>query len=267
MAMGRQERQEGLQRSGATARCAGEEHPAPRGSAAGAARPKGGPSPPEAKPYLDVRTPVTRKAEEPGDLPIDCADNRITPIEIARVARAEVRDTDVVGDLRRTPPLVDPLDERRAGRRLTPGEQHRGAEHRKAAGADRNGSVGVGNDELPGRRATQESGIIACHDASIVRRWGACRGWRPSSCVRGACGRSCPCGPPTSMVEQAPRRAEQGDSLSGHCPKGRIAPVWNVVSVSERVTCTSRIRLRTFCRSSSGASSSSFSTFGISRRS
>jgi len=39
-------------------------------SAAGAARPKGGPSPPEAKPYLDVRTPVTRKAEEPGAAPL-----------------------------------------------------------------------------------------------------------------------------------------------------------------------------------------------------
>ena len=25
-----------------------------------------------------------------------------------------------------------------------------------------------------------------------VRRWGACRGWRPSSCARGACVRSCP---------------------------------------------------------------------------
>ena len=39
-------------------------------SAAGAARPKGGPAPPEAKPYLDVRTPVTRRAEEPGGAPL-----------------------------------------------------------------------------------------------------------------------------------------------------------------------------------------------------
>src|SRR5512139_85690 len=29
-----------------------------------------------------------------------------------------------------------------------------------------------------------------------IRRWGAYRGWRPSSCGRGACGRSCPWCPP-----------------------------------------------------------------------
>ncbi|CAA9368899.1 MAG: hypothetical protein AVDCRST_MAG32-382, partial [uncultured Nocardioides sp.] len=29
-----------------------------------------------------------------------------------------------------------------------------------------------------------------------LRRWGACRGSRPSSCERGACGRSCPWCPP-----------------------------------------------------------------------
>ena len=49
--------------------------------------------------------------------------------------------------------------------------------------------TGAGNDEGP-RRAARAFGAVT------VRRWDACRGWRRSSCVRGACGLSWPWRPP-----------------------------------------------------------------------
>src|SRR5205085_9797476 len=49
-----------------------------------------------------------------GDPLIDIADDRIAPIEIARLACPEIRDPDVVGDLRRAALGVDTSDQRSA---------------------------------------------------------------------------------------------------------------------------------------------------------
>ena len=55
----------------------------------------------------------------------------------------------------------------------------------------------AGQHEDPGRQLGSGSSVCACCARSAwVRRWGAYRGSRPSSCGRGACGRSYPWCPP-----------------------------------------------------------------------
>src|SRR6185295_20339937 len=46
---------------------------------------------------------------------VDLGDRRIAPVEVAGFAGAEVRDSDVVGDLGRAAAGIDPLDQRGAG--------------------------------------------------------------------------------------------------------------------------------------------------------
>jgi hypothetical protein len=55
------------------------------------------------------------EAEQRGDVSIDFGDDRVSPVKIAGLAGPIVGNADVVGDLGRPPPRVDPLDQRRAG--------------------------------------------------------------------------------------------------------------------------------------------------------
>src|SRR5207253_2132007 len=59
-----------------------------------------------------------REAKQRGDLAVDLAHGRVAPVEVTGLAGAEVRDPDIVSDLRRPALRVDPLDQRGAGWRI-----------------------------------------------------------------------------------------------------------------------------------------------------
>ena len=65
-------------------------------------------------------------------------------------------------------------------------------------------------------------GLRASYGDAALRRWGACRGWRPSSCGRGACVRSCPWCPPVVGASEGERPSSQ-DRRAGQT--GRTTPV------------------------------------------
>ena len=69
-----------------------------------------------------------------------------------------------------------------------PGRASDATEERSRASASKPGEMrrAANKQRAPGRKA---GGSV---HFSALRRWGACRGSRPSSCERGACGRSCP---------------------------------------------------------------------------
>jgi hypothetical protein len=79
-------------------------------SAAGAARPRTGPDRPDAKPYLDVRTPETRKAEAPGAAPLRTlspADSAARRRLVARLGGETVLNADPITA---TPRMLGRLD-------------------------------------------------------------------------------------------------------------------------------------------------------------
>jgi hypothetical protein len=59
-----------------------------------------------------------RDLQQIGDPPVDLGDKRIVRIEVAGFAGPVCGNTDIVGDLGRSPPRVDSLDQRRADCRI-----------------------------------------------------------------------------------------------------------------------------------------------------